>query len=321
MTPDKGYNVTKHHEHFDKLTHPDAQVLNGAFGGFQPKPAVEEIIVAMKPLSEKTFVDQALKNGKGVTWLDDCKIPIFDLKSEPGYRPNAKKHKFHQDRSGFKMHRTTGTRARQDEGFYSSQGRFPANLLVSDDVLDDSKNHKSGRVSQDTLEKSKMKEGFLSGQTNLGSTCEASSGSFSRFFSLDSWFAEKLKELPESGRKTFPFLLVPKPSKKEKNLGCGLLPLGEPPATARSKPAVGRTSPLGKPRHNFHPTCKPIKLMSYLITLGSRKFDTILDPFVGSGTTLCAAVMLRRNSIGIELSEEYVKIAKARVKYFEDLFR
>jgi len=53
-----------------------AKVLNGSYAGFQPKPAVEVIIVAMKPLSEKTFVDQALKNGKGITWLDDCRIPI-----------------------------------------------------------------------------------------------------------------------------------------------------------------------------------------------------------------------------------------------------
>src|SRR6266852_476165 len=52
-----------------------AKELDGSYGGFQPKPAVEVILVAMKPLSEKTFVDQTLKNGKGVTWLDDCRIP------------------------------------------------------------------------------------------------------------------------------------------------------------------------------------------------------------------------------------------------------
>ena len=32
----------------------------------------------MKPLSEKTYVDQALKNGKGITWLDDGRIPVVD---------------------------------------------------------------------------------------------------------------------------------------------------------------------------------------------------------------------------------------------------
>lgn len=40
---------------------PEAKALDGSYGGFQPKPAVEVIIVAMKPLSEKTYVDQALK--------------------------------------------------------------------------------------------------------------------------------------------------------------------------------------------------------------------------------------------------------------------
>ena len=53
----------------------EAKALEGSFAGYQPKPAVEIIIVCMKPLSEKTYVEQALKNGKGVTWLDDCRIP------------------------------------------------------------------------------------------------------------------------------------------------------------------------------------------------------------------------------------------------------
>ena len=47
-----------------------AKKLEGSYAGFQPKPAVEVILTVMKPLSEKTFVDQALSNGKGVTWLD-----------------------------------------------------------------------------------------------------------------------------------------------------------------------------------------------------------------------------------------------------------
>ena len=43
-----------------KATSLQAKALDGSYGGFQPKPAVEVIIVAMKPLSEKTYVDQAL---------------------------------------------------------------------------------------------------------------------------------------------------------------------------------------------------------------------------------------------------------------------
>jgi hypothetical protein len=55
-----------------------AVALDHDLAGFQPKPAVEVIIVAMKPLKEKTFTEQAESNGKGVTWLDDCRIPNAD---------------------------------------------------------------------------------------------------------------------------------------------------------------------------------------------------------------------------------------------------
>ncbi|MGC8580669.1 MAG: hypothetical protein ACP5MB_11550, partial [bacterium] len=61
---------------FDESATPEAKALDGSYGGFQPKPAIEVIIVSMKPLSEKSYVDQALKNRKGITWLEDCRIPF-----------------------------------------------------------------------------------------------------------------------------------------------------------------------------------------------------------------------------------------------------
>ena len=64
---------------------------------------------------------------------------------------------------------------------------------------------------------------------------------------------------------------------------------------------------------NHHPTVKPLKLMSYLITLGSREGDVVLDPFMGSGTTPLASKQMGRNYIGIEREEEYFKICCARV--------
>jgi len=79
----------------------------------------------------------------------------------------------------------------------------------------------------------------------------------------------------------------------------------------------GTTDGGRKPRKNFHPTVKPLKLMSYLITLGSRRNDIVLDPFIGSGTTAIAAKMLGRRYIGFELNEEYHKIAEARIKAVE----
>ncbi|MDI9576986.1 MAG: site-specific DNA-methyltransferase, partial [Thermoproteota archaeon] len=72
------------------------------------------------------------------------------------------------------------------------------------------------------------------------------------------------------------------------------------------------------PKRNFHPTVKPLKLMSYLITLGSRPNDLVLDPFCGSGTTCLAAKMLGRNYIGIEKEAEYVVLAENRVRSHKD---
>jgi len=65
---------------------------------------------------------------------------------------------------------------------------------------------------------------------------------------------------------------------------------------------------------NINPCVKPIKLMSYLVTLGSREGDVVLDPFIGSGTTAIACRMLSRKFIGYEIDKEYYDIARARLK-------
>jgi DNA modification methylase len=69
---------------------------------------------------------------------------------------------------------------------------------------------------------------------------------------------------------------------------------------------------IGKERWRSHPTQKPVKLIIQLLTqfLG----HTILDPFMGSGTTLVAAQQLGRRSIGIEIEERYCEIAVNRLQ-------
>jgi len=61
-----------------------------------------------------------------------------------------------------------------------------------------------------------------------------------------------------------------------------------------------------------HPTIKPIKLIEKLIRNSSKIGDIVLDPFLGSGTTVNACINLNRKYIGIEINEEYYKIAKDR---------
>lgn len=67
--------------------------------------------------------------------------------------------------------------------------------------------------------------------------------------------------------------------------------------------------------HGGHPTQKPIKLVRKLIGLFTdHEGETVLDPFMGSGTTLRAAMDLKRRAIGIELEERYCEIAAKRLE-------
>lgn len=248
VNKEQGFRPSDYYPEGNKFTDNDpitneAKSLHGSYAGFQPKPAIEVVIVAMKPLSEKTYVDQALKSSKGITWLDNCRIPVQD-NDRHTYGVNGDEPSNPTDTAYGRYSRIAYEQ--------NPQGRFPANLLVSDNVL----------------------------------------GDFSRYFDLDAWVRKHTK-----WASTFPFAIISKASKKEKSTG--LLDSDKDPTVAK----------------NNHPTCKPLELMSYLITLGSREGDTILDPFVGSGTTVIAAEKLDRVGIGIELDAEYIDIANARLSH------
>lgn len=63
-----------------------------------------------------------------------------------------------------------------------------------------------------------------------------------------------------------------------------------------------------------HPTEKPEELLERIISIGSKKGDTLLDPFMGSGTTGVVAKRLCRNFVGIEIDNKFFHIAKNRIK-------
>jgi hypothetical protein len=142
-------------------------------------------------------------------------------------------------------------------------------------------------------------------------------GDFSRYFSLDSWFSEHLKDLAPKVRKALPFIILPKPSKGEKNAGCD--GLEEKERWLKGGGGTGITDRQNVKAHNIHPTCKPIAIFNYLITIGSRPGDTILDPFLGSGTAALSASMLNRRWIGAEIDNEYCDIIKARLNHLESV--
>ena len=280
-------------------TLPQAKKLDGSYAGFQPKPALEVILVCMKPLSEKNYVEQAMNDGKGITWLDDCKIPFVDDKDVEGTRVGF---------IGTPLPPKKGWNSNnmQTPTFKITSGRFPANILVSGDALNDGEITKSnGHIPKKS---SQTNHGIYGKFRNWDDRQEKNfndSGSFSRYFNLDAWSAQ--------------FLIVEKASKSEKNAGLENLENkigGTYTNDKRMKTGLGNER--NNTIKNNHPTVKPISLMVYLITMGSRKGDTVLDPFAGSGTTLIAASLLERDCIGIERDPHYCNIIKHRINYWKN---
>jgi site-specific DNA-methyltransferase (adenine-specific) len=293
-------------ERHDEPSSKEAKKLDGSYAGFQPKPAVEVIIVAMKPLLEKTYVDQAIKNGKGITWLDYGRIPYSNEIPNLGGRPS------HSRGEGY------GFKPMGEDAFANQDGRFPANLLVQDNVLDNGIITKSGTLlKKHTITKGQTgsftPDDWIEKEQHPSKDYPSDEGSLSRYFSLDSWYSKNIEELPDYVQRIFPFLYVPKASNSERN--DGLNTFNEQSVNDGRKKNIDNPFQRGETlRKNIHTTVKPLKLMTYLITIGSRPGDTILDPFMGSGTTGVAAKMLHRNFIGFEIEGKYFEIAKERIE-------
>ena len=86
----------------------------------------------------------------------------------------------------------------------------------------------------------------------------------------------------------------------------------ETPLWDKHWPALGNVVTLGRTVNKWHPTEKPLELMSRLV-VNSPFAEMVVDPFVGSGTTMLAAAMHSLPSLGIEINPDYVNIALERL--------
>jgi hypothetical protein len=84
---------------------------------------------------------------------------------------------------------------------------------------------------------------------------------------------------------------------------------------SRAEREAGLDAPAGE-RACTHPTVKPIALMRYLMRLVTPKGGTVLDPFMGSGSTGCAAMLEGMRFVGIDITAEYVDIAERRIQHW-----
>ena len=204
------------------------------------KPAHEPIVMARKPLSESSIVDNVLKHGTGGINIDDCRIGNEKIT--------------HRGMSSLGVMHDDDWKPKDIE--VTSSGRFPANV---------------------------MHDGL---QTE-----------WARFF------------------------YCPKTSKSERHSN---LDDHETSVGANGNKWTdqdyrkGDTKPTTE-RKNTHPTVKPVDLMRYLCRMVTPKGGTVLDPFMGSGSTGMAAKDEGFDFIGIEKEKEYFEICESRINRFAPL--
>ena len=273
------------------------------------KPSFEPIIVARKPF-KGSLVDNVIKYGVGGINIDECRVGNEELhNSYAGNKNSGFTSADERDEKG------KGMFAGNKQGETVVNGRFPANTILTYDETDFEEvcggfpNTKgNGNVRHNNNDGKEYN--CYSNYGNCETKGYDDSGSASRYF----YCAKASKKDRDEGLEEFAEKNGVDITGRKENSN-GLIWDG-------GKYAYGNAfAGAGSPKKNTHPTVKPTTLMQYLIRLVSPNGATILDPFNGSGST-GKAVMYEnkeRNKnykyIGIELTEEYLPISKARIEY------
>ena len=232
----------------NKPISPEAKQWQG--WGTALKPANEPIVVARKPLSEKTVADNVLKWGTGGLNIDGCRIPTEDNLDGGAYAKNGTPRD-----DGWGMQRGGAGE------YVQPTGRFPANVIFDEEA---------GKMLDE--------QSGISKRVDNRVNCETGNSAI--------WGKENkvISKRPQDlGGGASRFFYCAKASKKERGEG------------------------------NTHPTVKPLKLISYLITLVTPPNGICLDIFEGSGTHALACIENGFKYIGFELEKKYYDIATERI--------
>jgi len=247
------------------------------------KPAHEPIVVARKPL-HGTVADNVQAWGVGALNIDGCRVGQRETAKYTG----ARRGSVNAYGNYFYKASTTPLPA----------GRWPANIILDEEaaqMLDaQSGNLQSGKL----LSHHKRSESRSIYGTYAGKDWEQSfggdTGGASRFF------------------------YVAKASKAEREAGLDGMPSIRESDRVKDD-GIGGDNPRNRTNHariNHHPTVKPIALMRYLVRLVTPRGGVVLDPFMGSGTTGCAAMLEAMRFIGIDITPEYKDIAERRIAHW-----
>lgn len=241
------------------------------------KPAQEPIVMARKPLVG-TVAGNVERYGTGALNIDACRI-----EGKSTRRNNTAEMGYHGGNLAIEY--ATG----------SDIGRWPANLIHdgSEEVLaafPDSRGQIARSSSSETRKNQNTYGEMRRGHDNQIEP-RVDSGSAARFF------------------------YCAKTSKADRNDGCGELPdqLAGMRSETSGQHITRRDGGAPTVTKNNHPTVKPTDLMRYLCRLVTPPGGTVLDPFMGSGSTGRGAVLEGFGFVGIEQSADYAEIARRRI--------
>jgi site-specific DNA-methyltransferase (adenine-specific) len=253
------------------------------------KPAHEPIVVARKPF-KGTVAQNVLAHGTGAMNIDGCRVEASDHSNRSRDNSKCEPDDFFPGKK------------RINQVIPDGLGRWPANVIHdgSDEVLrlfpetgPARRNVTSDGRSVPFMQAGGEKTGGFSGRRDPSNTHDDAGGSAARFF----YCAKASKRDREEGLDGFEAVRT-----------------GGMQATADGSMLTGSGNERTTTRANIHPTVKPTDLMRYLCRLVTPPGGLVLDPFTGSGSTGKAAVLEGFQFIGIELSEEYSAIARARIQ-------
>jgi hypothetical protein len=279
------------------------------------KPAWEPIILARKPLSEKTVAANVLKHGTGAINVDGCRI---GTEARPLVKPD-RHHGTGNSWDGGVDGSLHGSKACGS----TTEGRWPANLLLTHDerCVCVGKATLPGKPSDKrapTKHEGPAKFGYSENRHQFnyeGETQEV----WACVPSCPVRMLDSQSGITQSSGKT------------DRRRGSALNGWGPGDAdgwsggwhkrgTAHADAGgasrffyTGKASKRDRGHGNSHPTVKPQDLLRYLLRLTAPQGATVLDPFMGSGSTLVAAREEGHKAIGIDTNEEYCEIAANRL--------
>jgi len=297
------------------------------------RPASEHWIVIRKE-PEGTVEENVAKYGTGALNIEACRVATSDSLNGGAYS-EGKDTK--DDGSGWKMHGYTG------KEFEQPIGRWPGNFLLSH-------NENCRNLGIKQVQGQKTAERPPDPETGSGWGHKRQSGLISYptdangLETVPNWecvagCAVALLETQSPGASKFfpqfeadPFLYQAKVSQDEKHAGTGSLywrktdegykpitfvewaKLGDEEKRVQKETGIFRAL---RGQGNIHTTPKSFALMEWFLRLSTPPGGMTLDPFLGSGTTACAALLNGFGCIGIERDPNYFTIAQARIEYLK----